>query len=337
MSYNAIPIAPFQVNDNFYEIGKAILKTLRVWLKEHEAKGPLTLYHYTKLEGLKGIINNRCLWCTDIFLLNDPFEVSYGRELIITTLNNFIKKEKNPDMIRLLTIILEDTESLGKLKFLHHPYVASFSTQENSFNQWGKYADNGYGYNLGFSFDSETQISNDEKIPNDEQNIRGLVLRKVIYEEREQNKFVNLYISNIVDSLRSAPGNWKTYLRKIGVSFEVSVALSVVNLLLDMMLSMKDKKHIEENEWRLIRLPRNDEIPKINNEIPNHLESYIFNIKNKLYEFPLESIAFGPKLDANKTRIILDPFLKANLSSKKKIILRKNIIKSDFGYTLKVN
>ena len=96
---------------------------------------------------------------------------------------------------------------------------------------------------MGFSFDSETQISIDEIKPNDAQNIRGLVLRKVIYDGKEQNKFVNLYISNIVNSLRSAPGNWKTYLRKIGVSFEVSVALSVVNLLVDIMLSMKDKKH----------------------------------------------------------------------------------------------
>ena len=39
------------------------------------------LYHYTSLSGLLGIIENKCIWASDIRYLNDSNEFSYTIEL----------------------------------------------------------------------------------------------------------------------------------------------------------------------------------------------------------------------------------------------------------------
>jgi hypothetical protein len=40
-----------------------------------------SLYHYTSAEGLRGIIQSRCLHASLAYLLNDASEVSYGCEI----------------------------------------------------------------------------------------------------------------------------------------------------------------------------------------------------------------------------------------------------------------
>src|ERR1035441_5092669 len=40
------------------------------------------VYHYTAAEGLKGIIENRCIWATNVNFLNDFSEYQYGVEVV---------------------------------------------------------------------------------------------------------------------------------------------------------------------------------------------------------------------------------------------------------------
>ncbi len=40
------------------------------------------LYHYTSLEGLKGILESDCLWATDAFKSNDLTEIRFGSEIL---------------------------------------------------------------------------------------------------------------------------------------------------------------------------------------------------------------------------------------------------------------
>ncbi len=41
------------------------------------------LYHYTSAEGLKGILEDRRIWASDIFYLNDWTELFLGRDAMI--------------------------------------------------------------------------------------------------------------------------------------------------------------------------------------------------------------------------------------------------------------
>ena len=46
-----------------------------------DATLPPELFHYTTIEGLKGILENRCVWSTHFEYLNDSTEVIYGQTL----------------------------------------------------------------------------------------------------------------------------------------------------------------------------------------------------------------------------------------------------------------
>jgi hypothetical protein len=40
------------------------------------------VYHYTTAEGLKGIIESRCLWATNVNFLNDVSEYNHGMQIL---------------------------------------------------------------------------------------------------------------------------------------------------------------------------------------------------------------------------------------------------------------
>lgn len=44
--------------------------------------GSNLVYHYTTAEGLKGIIENRCIWATNVNFLNDISEYHHGIEIV---------------------------------------------------------------------------------------------------------------------------------------------------------------------------------------------------------------------------------------------------------------
>ena len=46
-------------------------------IKLKHVKEASTLYHYTKCNGVNGILENNCFWATKSDFLNDPKEFSY--------------------------------------------------------------------------------------------------------------------------------------------------------------------------------------------------------------------------------------------------------------------
>src|SRR5208283_3832785 len=48
------------------------------------------LYHYTRVEGLKGIVETNELWATSAHFLNDSAEVTYGYEVLKEALDGWI-------------------------------------------------------------------------------------------------------------------------------------------------------------------------------------------------------------------------------------------------------
>ena len=52
------------------------------------------LYHYTSLEGLRGIVDSRTLWATDIRYLNDAQELHHFGQLVIAEIDARMEREK---------------------------------------------------------------------------------------------------------------------------------------------------------------------------------------------------------------------------------------------------
>jgi hypothetical protein len=107
---------------------------------EEVVQPPPILYHYTTVAGLKGIIENKNIWATNVNFLNDRREY---RELV----EQFLKiLEDNPEFEQLqdLTQRMFDEWSRGV-------YVCSFSASEDDLSQWRAYGSGGTGYCIGFN------------------------------------------------------------------------------------------------------------------------------------------------------------------------------------------
>ncbi|MEX0724544.1 MAG: hypothetical protein WD053_11725 [Gracilimonas sp.] len=81
MAYSARKIKFFEDYQNHKDFDK-ILNSLEKeeWLSKHTFKDEKELYHYSNLNGIRGIIENRELWFSHISSLNDPMEIDHGRK-----------------------------------------------------------------------------------------------------------------------------------------------------------------------------------------------------------------------------------------------------------------
>ncbi len=50
------------------------------------------LFHYTNEVGLQGILQNKCLWATDVFASNDFLEIELGNDLFVKNLQEWTKQ-----------------------------------------------------------------------------------------------------------------------------------------------------------------------------------------------------------------------------------------------------
>ena len=83
---------------------------------EHAEKGSI-LYHYTKSNGINGIINHNCFWATKSDFLNDPTEFSHIYGIIEEVCGEHIKNGELKDMF------LKDCAFFFKMPGQHYAVV----------------------------------------------------------------------------------------------------------------------------------------------------------------------------------------------------------------------
>ena len=103
------------------------------------------LYHYTKSNGINGIINHNCFWATKSDFLNDPNEFSHIQDVIENVCRENIRDSALKEMF------LKDSIYAGKEKKREY-FVLSFSKCRDSITMWSEFG-NKTGYNIGFKSD----------------------------------------------------------------------------------------------------------------------------------------------------------------------------------------
>lgn len=109
---------------------------------------PPTLFHYCNAEGLRGIIEDRCLWMSSVSSMNDYMEHNW----LINLARNRLEP-RLPRSINLLNPPDEFYEQLEQRLFSPPPathYVVGFSSEGDVLSQWRAYADDGVGFAVGF-------------------------------------------------------------------------------------------------------------------------------------------------------------------------------------------
>lgn len=227
---------------------------------------PRELFHYTSLDGARGIIEGKALRLTKAAYLNDSSELGYGirlfREAAERIGNRFGSAQRR---------ILDETgDRLGAFARTNI-CVASFCEHGDLLSQWRAYGSRaGRGLALGFRGDALGQLNRSD----------WAQLFRCVYEPAEQNRIVEELIEVLLLSRGGEP---------IG-DFDAAF-LRVAPVL-------KDPHFSEEMEWRLVTMPREATDPRFRALVTDARVTQYY-----LHEFApdadgiwpfLESVVVGP-------------------------------------------
>jgi hypothetical protein len=118
--------------------------------KVHETKQ--TLYHYTGLPSLMGMIETNRLWMSKGTFLNDSSELIYFSKVLSHIVRKLESRKHTPlwrlyirELERVMGVFMEEVKENG-----FEVYIFSLSHSQDSLALWYNYA-KGEGYNIGFS------------------------------------------------------------------------------------------------------------------------------------------------------------------------------------------
>ncbi|MEC6816983.1 DUF2971 domain-containing protein [Photobacterium toruni] len=142
-----------------------------------------TLYHYTSLQGLIGVITDKSVWASHCEYLNDSSEFIHALSFAKTVSGNIFMDD---DYLEAFGWAVRDSlEHMVK----HDIYVASFSENADLLSQWRGYCPQGAGVSIGFDLD----------ILNAYCESHGYRLEKCIYNSKIQSSKIIDITNNCLD------------------------------------------------------------------------------------------------------------------------------------------
>lgn len=183
------------------------------------------IYHYCNLDSFKAIIQNRTLWLSSIYNLNDYKEIHWIKDKV----SNRIKELTTKDSFTKYKVFEE-------LYLKQHPllYIASFSQGQDLLSQWRAYANDGKGIAIGFNVQYFNQID-------------YIRTSEVLYSEEVQNKEIEHIIQDIE--------NLDNGIVKRDLSSFKNVCEKVITKINNLAGKSKSELFKEEQEVRLIHNP----------------------------------------------------------------------------------
>ena len=239
------------------------------------------LYHYCGLDAFLSIIKNSTLWLSGIRKSNDYLECVYCRDKINEKIRGFLEDDKEALEAWDFGYNINSDLSMDMIS-----YVACFSENKDQLSQWRGYADNGAGIAVGFSRESFADLK--EAAPS------HISFRKVIYDEKEQEKFIERIARESIKAMETKP------VAQVAAELNQNYRLQFPVL--------KNASFEEEAEWRIIF---NDSFSKRKRHVGKNilfsgirytvrekrLVSYIEMDFSKLKYNAIKEIWIGPKAE----------------------------------------
>lgn len=144
-------------------------------------RGALSLYHYTDLSGLVGIVERHDLWVSHSRYANDDEEVTHGLSIVCNALKRATESGQHDAVfLQTLTKLTEEPEGA---------YICCFCEKDNLLSQWRGYGANGSGVSLQFAAKEFADVAGPD-------NPHGLLrFWKVFYHPQTQNDIVDQTIA----------------------------------------------------------------------------------------------------------------------------------------------
>lgn len=253
---------------------------------------PDKLFHYTTLNGLRGIIESKALWLTKAAYLNDRSELKHAITLFQQEANSQAAAltKDGADIGELLREAAHQLDSFQETNIC----LASFCEDGDLLSQWRGYGSSGSGVALGFSGQTLERV-----------NQTGWArLLRCIYEPAEQVQVIRdlvRILRNAYDLCKSrAPSDRHATIRTDLIGYFNTTFLQVAPVL-------KNKHFAEEREWRIVTLPRKSTDLKFRALVSNERVSqyYVYDLapdKSGNHDY-LSSVVIGP---TSEPRLVSD-------------------------------
>jgi hypothetical protein len=186
-----------------------------------------TLYHYTSLSGLLGIVDTQLLRASDIRYMNDSVELRHTLDLLSSHIRGRIRDGTDqPELLTQLLDWLSSRVTGGPMLF-----GASFRANGNLLSQWRGYSVHGKGVSLGFAPRDIRQCADRQ----------GFQVARCIYDATVQQSLIERIV-DAVETMASTPG----------VDARETLFEVIEGRLLSIAAVLKHPSFEEEQEWRIV-------------------------------------------------------------------------------------
>ncbi len=191
-----------------------------------------TLYHYTSLAGLQGIVGSRELRSSDIRFMNDSAELRHTLDLLNKQVTRrILSGVDHPELLNAFLDWLSKRIVSGPMLF-----GASFRANGNLLSQWRGYSVHGKGVSLGFDPESICRQAS----------AQGFSIGRCIYQPDRQAALIEQVIDG-VEALAQELGNPSRAAQEAPRIFQ-----NIEEDLLRIAAVLKHPAFEEEQEWRIV-------------------------------------------------------------------------------------
>jgi hypothetical protein len=258
-----------------------------------------TLFHYTDLEGLKNIIDNKSFFFSNSSFLNDKQEFVKGFEslgMIVEEKINSNEDDNSKIILELLFRKITETEKSNR-------FVACFSTKGDLLSQWRAYSNDGKGVCIGFDYNKLKK------------SFEGIDSFSIIYDDDIQTDILNILLNKCIEFYLK---NKDTLCEQFSLSddeFFNLISIEIFNQTSKYIGQFKHNAFDEEKEFRFeIRIDNaiNNEREILfrcgrNNLFVPYIKEEIIN--KEVNVFPIKEIIIGPSLNSELNIVSISAFL----------------------------
>ena len=210
------------------------------------------LYHYTTVDGLKGIVENDELWATSAYYLNDSTEIMYGYQLIDEALEAWRKRVNPPELSMAGGLVYALQRQFGhdylKRNIITPIYLTCFGEEDNLLSQWRAYGQSG-GCGIGFRVLSEGIVYGLKPEPS----VYTARCVKVEYDRGGQLRRITELLDFLVPILDDAQVTEAIRsLDPLSPDGFGWLSRTISEILMDESVAFKNPAFAVEKEWRLV-------------------------------------------------------------------------------------
>jgi hypothetical protein len=197
-----------------------------------------TLYHYTGIGSLLGIVNNRSIWASHVYYLNDSKEILHACDVLGALLR---KRDDFVDRVE-REFVQQFDDWLGTFRRDEfHVFVFSLSEVPSLLSQWRSYTPHGKGVSLGFSAAALNHILSKPRFR----------IAQCLYENREHEDLMGSLLEKMLITFRQRLPDLDTTQAHPSQKYHPFLE-TFRHDILQVLAIVKHSAFREEREWRIV-------------------------------------------------------------------------------------